>query len=365
MSNITDWLGVPGALVAWGCAIYILVVSRNSLISRVLVALLIVDGIAIVTSGRTGPLVEEWLGADWLSTSRLHQASDWALVAIYLSFIGMTLRSPLVSPLKSRGVQVTILVAGAIISTSMLVLPNEVRGPLVGPFYLAISMSLAWGFTAAAHSWWSAEDGAYRTQAKAFAVAFGVRDVVWATTFALAVAVGTGLLPNDPFWNRVRFAAYQLVVVIYVPLVVYGVLRTQLFDIDLRIKKTLRRSLILAAFVASFFVVSELAAVYLSDRLGNVLGLVCTGLLVFLLEPIQRAAQRFSDAAMPHTHSTPEYEAYRKLQVYEAAYRAALEEGEVSSSQRRVLDSLVQSLGLDSESAGRLEADLRGVAHGA
>ena len=153
--------------------------------------------------------------------------------------------------------------------------------------------------------------------------------------------------------------AFEVAVIIYVPLVAYGMLRVQLFDIDLRIKRNLRRSTVAAAFVAAFFLVSELANIFLSDQLGKILGLVGTAALMFFLDPIQRAAGRFSDAAMPRTQATPEYETYRKLQVYESAVQAALEEGGISDRQRRVLDSLIGSLGIDSQVAQQLENDAR------
>lgn len=150
---------------------------------------------------------------------------------------------------------------------------------------------------------------------------------------------------------------YQFAVILYVPLVAYGVLRVQLFDIDLRVKRTLKRGTVAAAFVATFFVISELAGNYLSSQLGGLLGVLGTGVLVFFLDPIQRAAERLSDTAMPNTVDTPEYAIYRKLQVYDSALRAALEDGHISDRQRRVLDSMVESMGIDSSDAARMERD--------
>ena len=50
--------------------------------------------------------------------------------------------------------------------------------------------------------------------------------------------------------------------------------------------------IVTGAFVATFFIVSELAGDYLSSQFGTVLGILCTGALVFLFEPIQRASER-------------------------------------------------------------------------
>jgi hypothetical protein len=158
--------------------------------------------------------------------------------------------------------------------------------------------------------------------------------------------------------------SYQLAVILYVPLVAYGVLRVQLFDVDLRIKRTIKRSTIAAAFVATFFIVSESAGNYLSSQFGTVLGVLGTAALIFFLDPIQRAAEKLSDAAMPNTHDTPEYEIFRKLQVYESAVRAALEDGHISDRQRRVLTSMIETMGIDAKVAEALENDSRAALAG-
>ena len=104
--------------------------------------------------------------------------------------------------------------------------------------------------------------------------------------------------------------------------------------------------------------VSELASNYFSTQFGTVLGVLCTGALVFFLDPIQRAAEGLSNAAMPNTVNTPEYESFRKLQVYDSALRAALEDGQISERQRRVLSSMIASMGIDPTIARRMEDDL-------
>jgi hypothetical protein len=191
--------------------------------------------------------------------------------------------------------------------------------------------------------------------------------VLWTFAFATNAAHYYGYIGADvpgvlndagPLKFVVPFL-YELAVIIYVPLVAYGVLRVQLFDVDLRIKRTLKRSTVAAAFVATFFIVSELAGNYLSSQFGTVLGVLGTGALVFFLDPIQRTAEKLSNAAMPNTHDTPEYETFRKFQVYESAVQATLEDGHISERQRRVLNSMIESMGIDMKVAERLENDAR------
>ncbi len=49
------------------------------------------------------------------------------------------------------------------------------------------------------------------------------------------------------------------------------------------------------------------------------LATVAAALVVFFMAPLQRFAERIASAAMPNTHDTPQYAAFRKLQVYQAA----------------------------------------------
>ena len=367
---VSEWLGIPAAFIAWGFALYVFVVAPPTRGARFLVAMLVIDGLAVITSYGNllyvNPFLVDTLGLVAIP-AQLHQISDWALIAVYLPFLGMTLKSPFVAPLKQPIVSRTILFGGLAIALSIVLLPANISEHFRVPFYVVICVVLAWGFAAAVHSWYIATSDAERERARAFTFAFGVRDVLWTFTFALNVAnhygyIGSGMqsLPNDSSLFKVIVPLfYELAVIIYVPLVAYGVLRVQLFDVDLRLKRTLKRSTVAAAFVATFFVVSELASDFLSNQLGTVLGVLGTGGLVFFLDPIQRAAERLSNAAMPNTHDTPEYESFRKIQVYDSAVQAALEDGHISKRQRRVLNSMIESLGVDANTAERLENDAR------
>lgn len=364
---VSEWLGIPAALVAWSFALYVLVLAPPTRGARFLVGMLFVDGLAVITSYNNSlylnPMLE-YVGLPGVPRV-LHQVSDWALVAVYLPFLGMTLSSPLVRPLKHPIVSRLILFGGLGIALLLLFLPENVRLRFNVPFYIVICIALAWGFAAALHTWYIATEEAERERARAFTIAFGVRDILWTITFAYWTAAYYGLVgpridemvDDSTTYSMLLPLSYQLAVIIYVPLVAYGVLRVQLFDIDLRLKRTLKRGTVAAAFVATFFVVSELASNYLSSQFGTVLGVLGTGALVFFLDPIQRAAERLSNAAMPNTVETPEYESFRKLQVYDSAVRAALEDGHISERQRRVLDSMIASMGIDPAVAERMEED--------
>ena len=61
---------------------------------------------------------------------------------------------------------------------------------------------------------------------------------------------------------------------------------------------------------------------------------------------------------MPNTRATPEYENFRKLQVYDAAVRTALENGGINDRERRLLDSMIETLRIDRQVAEQIEMDM-------
>ena len=138
---------------------------------------------------------------------------------------------------------------------------------------------------------------------------------------------------------------YALGTLLAVPLIAYGILRAHLFDIDLRIRWTIKQSTLAAAVVAIIYALSEGASRLLSSELGSVAGLLAAALVVFFLAPLQRFADRVASAAMPNTQNTPEYAAHRKLQVYESAVAEAMQGGGISEKERALLNRLRDTLG--------------------
>ena len=61
---------------------------------------------------------------------------------------------------------------------------------------------------------------------------------------------------------------------------------------------------------------------------------------------------------MPNTKNTPEYAAYRKMQVYESALAEAYREGGISDKERTLLNHLRNSLGISRVDAEALEREL-------
>lgn len=138
----------------------------------------------------------------------------------------------------------------------------------------------------------------------------------------------------------------------------YGMLRLQLFDADLRLKLTLERGTIGLVFVAVFLIISQLAQSYLSDSLGWAAGGLAAGLLLIALQPLQRAAERISDAALPHVRDTPAWRDERKAELYRSAVRLAMADHEITRKEEVPLADLATQLGLDPRRALDLRASV-------
>ncbi|MGQ0535762.1 MAG: hypothetical protein ACT4PT_06800 [Methanobacteriota archaeon] len=144
----------------------------------------------------------------------------------------------------------------------------------------------------------------------------------------------------------------------------YAVVRYQLFDIDVKIRWTVKQSTVAAAFVAVFFVVSEGAALLFSGRVGPWVGIVAAGLLVFALAPLQRVAERVASAAMPGVKPVGELTLDERLAFYAEHLRVAYADGVVDAGERALLLHARERLGIGSEDAERVEREVlraRGV----
>jgi hypothetical protein len=196
-----------------------------------------------------------------------------------------------------------------------------------------------------------------RRRATFYFAAFGVRDVAWAVGYL-----------TSPLWFHKAGAFSDVFILFIIPgaslgfciLLAYGVLRAQLFDIDLRLKWTLRRGTLVSMFLGVFFVASAVAQQYL-EQYGVLLGGAAVGVLLFALRPLERAAERVANAAMPGVHDTQEYATVRKRQVYLAAFESAMEDGGVTEKERAMLAALQDQLGITGSEALRLEREARGA----
>lgn len=335
-------------------------------------ALLILEGVLALTSS-AGPVV--WVGSERMARAgyMLHFVNDWLVLALYLPAVAAAIDTPLLRPFRRGWALVLPVLVGVGGAVAVLVRPDAFLLDLVAstprkfgsPYFpvaggaqqagwFLLTVSYTYGLVATLVAWRTATTSLSRRRAGALSLAFGARDLAFGGVFLYASLFFDGTISS--FFIAVQLMAWALLV--YVAMTAYGIAVYHLFDIELRLKWTLERGTMAAAFIAVFFVVSEGAATVLSDRLGTLAGLLGTGLLVFALAPLQRSAERLADAALPKVQDTPEYRAYRRLQIYGEAFAEARSAGAITPPGRLALEKLRQSLELSREEAAELEGAL-------
>jgi hypothetical protein len=354
-------LALVALVFCWSLAIVLYRVGRPGSVARKLSLLLFVEGITLISTGYLDLFLtaavrdQHWYAAFYRAEEIVHTLGDCAMLVLYPVFLAEALQTPLARSIASVTARRITLSGAVVVGAIVLWGPLKLGGTLL---YVALASLFIFAFIASIHAWRSAS-GIGRTRAGVFAIAFGVRDICWGFVYGWATILlwqGTYAVV-DPNATGLPYLVYALGTLLAAPLIAYGILRTQLFDIDLKIRWTIRQSTVAAVFVAVFYVVTEAADRYLASEFGNWLGLLATAILVLFLTPVQRFAERVATIAMPGTEDTPEYAAYRKLQVYEAALQDALPGG-VSSKERALLEHLRDSLGIAVADAAALERDL-------
>lgn len=355
-------LAVVAVAMCWSLSVVLYRVSMPGSSARKLALLLVVEGLTLVSTGfidlfltasaRAHDLYPGWAWGEGI----VHTLGDCAMLALYPPFLAMALQTKLTRPFEHRRVRIALAGAAALLFVAVMTTPLQLGATLL---YLLLTLLFAYALLASIHAWRIAS-GPARTRARAFAIAFGIRDICWGLAYGSAIGMiwsGTYQVV-DPDASSPIYVIYALGTLLAVPLIAYGILRTQLFDIDLRIRWTIRQSTLAGLIVAIIYLISEGADRFLSSELGNVAGLLAAGVVVFFLAPLQRFAERVASVAMPNTENTPEYAAFRKLQVYEAALAEAMQGG-ISEKERALLNHLRESLSVSAVDAETLERELR------
>ncbi len=353
--------GLVAVALCWALAVLLYRVGTPGSVARKLAALLVFEGATLVTANYIDLLMtpaatmSSWY-PDWSqATSIVHTIGDCAMLALYPPFLAAALQTKLTRPFAAKRMRIGLAVASVALFFAVNLSPVEIGLTLL---YATMSLLFGYALVASIHAWRVATPGIARTRARIFALAFGFRDVCWGFIYADGISVIVrGLLgAHEPEYFYVIYASGTFFAV---PLIAYGILRAHLFDIDLRIRWTIKQSTLAAAIVAIMFVLSEWAERLLSTDLGSVGSLMVAALVVFLLTPLQRFAERVASVAMPNTENTPEYAAYRKMQVYESALADALLERGISEKERSLLNTLRDTLGISASDAAALENDLQ------
>ncbi|HUR24821.1 MAG TPA: hypothetical protein VM327_02260 [Candidatus Thermoplasmatota archaeon] len=246
---------------------------------------------------------------------------------------------------------------GGVPSWANSLLPVAATVATVG-LLLGVSLLGIYSLAAAVSAYWRTEPGsALRRRAHWWVVAFGTRDALWIlhvlVLLALIAAQGESSQGLEELW----IWGPPLYLLVYASALTYGILRSQLFDIELRLKWGISRGTSVTILVVAALVASKIAEFYLTRTIGYAAGATMAGLLLFFVPRLNKLGDKVAQKAMPTVQNTSSYVAFRKLEVYQAAVQSAIESGGISAKERDLLSRLQVKLGISREDALQVEAD--------
>ena len=247
-------LALVSVAACWALALLLFRVGTPGSVARKLSFLLLVEGVTLISTGyidlflteqaRAHPLYPRFFRVEEV----VHTLGDCLMLALYPAFLAVALRTKLVSPFAGKQLRIAVALVAVALFVAVVSGSVDVGGTLL---YLMLSLVFTFALIASVHAWYIAS-GMARSRAAVFAVAFGFRDVCWGFVYTGAIwQIWSGsYLVVDPEASGALYIIYALGTLLAVPLIAYGILRTQMFDIDLRIRWTIKQSTFAAVVVA-------------------------------------------------------------------------------------------------------------------
>jgi hypothetical protein len=299
------------------------------------------------------------------------------LPAAYFYFLG-TIDSPLSRWINTRaGNAVAFLMGAGSLGAFFLFPENFLIGAepvsyagakydgIIGSWYsrfgyvrLAV---LLFSFLVALHAFLRATTAIGKRRAKAFAIAFGIWDAarmitsfLFFTVFPRLAGDGDTIAATGTWTDFFGVYAYPITLILFAPLLALGILRTQLFEIDLKIRFTINKGALASGALLIFFVTSQLIEQKFQNDFGWVGGILAGGLF-FLLSPVQKATERLAEKVMPGARGVGEMSTKERNRLYQEQLEFAFSDGNVSKKERMLLEHLRNRLGVERSEAQKLE----------
>lgn len=186
----------------------------------------------------------------------------------------------------------------------------------------------------------------------------------------MSLVLGPVLAAGTPIWEVPSAIVILGVWRLALPLlVVYAVVKHQLFDLDVKLKWGIEKGTIVSAFLLVFFVVSEgaealvraVAGQAFDDQVGLALGFLAAGAMTLSIAPLERVARRVADRTMPGVRPVDDLAGDERARFYREQLEIVVMDERVTAKERRLLENLRDRLGLDPELADRLEREVLGA----
>jgi hypothetical protein len=255
----------------------------------------------------------------------------FGIMVLAYPFFLSTLPAPLARPLRRRWVDGLLLAGMAAwcifyLGRTELILAGMgstplapfvgIPGPLAGPGLILPSLVVfLFGVACAVSMWRTSPVGSLaRRQGATYTLAFAIRDAAW-----------IAFLVDGPFLgaNHVPSWALNASLALFYLVLAYGILKTQLFAIDLRVKWTLRYGTVAALLAGVFFIAKEAIEALLPVQGFGPSVVAAAGVAAVAL-PAWHAGAHVAERVMPRVQDTARYRALRKQDVYRAALESML-----------------------------------------
>lgn len=335
--------------------------------ANALIAMLVLEACAMLFWG-TGKL----LGEDYSQSFAAIAVMLFGASAVTYMLVIRTLNTNMTKPFENTWVVVTIAVL--IIGPGLFAIIRGYATGYFAPFrenvlhehataqltgLVTTTMLSMYALIAAILAWWKATpDSTNRRRAGAFALAFGTRDVVF--TFAVGGTILLGLYgPDHQAWAMLFWPLASL---LYMPLVVFAILRYHLLDIELRAKVTIKGSTITIIVAGSMLVGGEIFESWLGVEQWYAAAAI-GALAAFLARPISKVGSLVADKFLPGVENTPAYRTIRACELYQRAFEDSMVDGNLNDKERRMLDRLAENLNLAADVVKRIEGAGPGVPH--
>ncbi len=368
LSELNPWgfTSIAAAIISLLFAYFLWKTAAPTPVTRRFIVLLLNETVTVLTSTSGLP----WLFNFNLSQETIlvldiiHHTGDFLMLILYPIFIAYALPVKFLKPLTTPVGRYTLYIIGFIsLVLFMLVHFRVTEEGYSGDLnvsemeidmllYLAMVAMFVVIFLISLVGVKSAKTKLAKEKALAFVCAFGFRDLAWATVY-LAATIG---------WvDKIPILIHQIYVgptLIYIPIMVYGILKLQMLDIEIRLKSTIRNSVLAGIFGILFYLVTEGANTLLSDQFGGLIGFAVSALVTLFLTPLHSWADKVSSKLVSADIDDPDYRASRSLQIYSAAVEETLAYGEISKGHIALLDRLRDSLQVSQDEASKLELSL-------
>lgn len=187
------------------------------------------------------------------------------------------------------------------------------------------------------------------------------RDVGPRTRFAypvlfLASVAGLALILVNGVPFHEDYGGYGLARTVGAAVLAHAILRANLLGVPLR-ELHVSRAAAATGALATLFVVAEVAQNFFAAEYGLLTGGVVAGVVLFVAQPLQRAAERVGTGTLALARRAPDAPD-RRAELYRRAVRFAIREGGISAEEELHLFEVAEELGVGAGEAMRIRREI-------